>query len=274
MNDPELYARAHHFQVRDARLVLQVYGQAMQETTDTDIVLDIGCGTGDVTRDIILPHCRQARYLVATDRSYSMIQFARKKSFHENICYEVLDISKNVCNFKSKWGNFSKIYSFYCLHWVKNMKTAVDNISSLLVKGGECLLAFVAQCPVFEMHEHLAQMDKWKTYMQDVQQYLPDTHRNAQPAFLFSSYLMESGLEVVMCDLVSMSFTFPNTEVIKESLDATSPFTKHLPDHLKQDYTEDCIRFLQTHARTEVDDNDNEGIQFSYKLIVAHARKV
>ncbi|GBL67599.1 hypothetical protein AVEN_97538-1, partial [Araneus ventricosus] len=54
MNDPELYCKANPFQVRDASQILGVYKKRMSPD-DADIVLDIGCGTGDVTTGILGP---------------------------------------------------------------------------------------------------------------------------------------------------------------------------------------------------------------------------
>ena len=58
-----------------------------------------------------------------------------------------------------------QIFSLYCLHWVRDLGTAVGNISSLLVEGGEALVIFLASNPVFRMYRTMAATIKWKQYM-------------------------------------------------------------------------------------------------------------
>ncbi|KAL1481132.1 hypothetical protein MTO96_050433 [Rhipicephalus appendiculatus] len=51
--------------------------------------LDIGCGTGDFTRDWLLPRCPPCRRLVAVDASEEMLSYARVNSAHPDIEYEL-----------------------------------------------------------------------------------------------------------------------------------------------------------------------------------------
>ncbi|GBM24559.1 Juvenile hormone acid O-methyltransferase [Araneus ventricosus] len=95
-----------------------------------------------------------------------MVEYAQQHYENESIFFEFLDIAGDVADFRDEWGTFSKVFSFYCLHWVKNIKKALANIQSLMKNGGETLLVFVAQCPVFEMYERMAENERWKSYME------------------------------------------------------------------------------------------------------------
>ncbi|KAG8175589.1 hypothetical protein JTE90_013408, partial [Oedothorax gibbosus] len=167
MNDPELYSRASPFQIRDASQVLGVYRKKMGgEVGDgTDTILDIGCGTGDVTSGILAPAIGRFEMLLGVDKSRDMVGYAQQHNSSDNIHYEVLDIAGDVEGFAADWGTFSRIFSFYCLHWVSDLKRALANVRRLLRPRGECMLVFVGQCPVFEMYARMAEMPKWKDYM-------------------------------------------------------------------------------------------------------------
>lgn len=92
--------------------------------------------------------------------------YAQQHYSTDTVHYEVLDIAGDVSEFRADWGTFSKVFSFYCLHWVSDLRRALANIHSLMrARGGQCLLVFVAQCPVFEMYERMARLDKWQEYM-------------------------------------------------------------------------------------------------------------
>ncbi|XP_011068144.1 PREDICTED: uncharacterized protein LOC105154363, partial [Acromyrmex echinatior] len=60
--------------------------------------IDIGCGPGDVTKDIILPALDPNAVVIGTDISESMIDYAKKKYIKEKrLEFDVLDIqTKNL----------------------------------------------------------------------------------------------------------------------------------------------------------------------------------
>ncbi|KAG0416789.1 hypothetical protein HPB47_006131 [Ixodes persulcatus] len=107
--DPEIYVvrsniqRALNLQVLD---LLQ--GSFMNDTKEQQF-LDVGCGTGDFTRDHLLPRCTPLRRMVAVDVSEDMVEYAKKNFAHPKICYDVLDISGNgVAYFVKRYGRAIK----------------------------------------------------------------------------------------------------------------------------------------------------------------------
>ncbi|CAN8007522.1 unnamed protein product, partial [Ixodes pacificus] len=82
--------------------------------------MDIGCGTGDFTRQELLPRCQPCRRIVATDIGESVVRFARENFSHPQIEYQAHDISKDVSGLVRKYGQFNRVYSFFALHWVKD----------------------------------------------------------------------------------------------------------------------------------------------------------
>lgn len=274
MNNPELYAKSNPFQIRDAKMVLGSFRPQMEDTTDTDSILDIGCGVGDVTSTIIKPLFPKCRRIVGIDKSPEMVEFARLNNSQEKITYQQLDISTDIENFKNTWGCFSRIFSFYCLHWIKDHKKVLQNISKLLSTDGECLLVFVAQCPVFELYEIMSAIPKWKNYMNDAENFVPNTQHSLQPAFDFSKLMKESGLEVLDCETLHMEFTFNSIDILKNCYCAISPFVSRISDQEKDSYISESLKILSALATHERDPNDNEGYGFSYKLMIARGRKL
>ncbi|XP_023236906.1 juvenile hormone acid O-methyltransferase-like [Centruroides sculpturatus] len=274
MNNPELYAKSNPFQLRDAKMVLSSFAPQMEETTDTDSILDIGCGVGNVTNTILRPIFSKYRRIIGVDKSTEMVDFARRHNAQDKIAYERLDICEDVENFKNTWGCFSKIFSFYCLHWIKDHRKVLKNIDKLLSTNGECLLVFVAQCPVFELYEIMATLPKWKNVMNDVENFIPDTQHSLQPVFDFSKLMKESGLEVLSCETMHMEFTFNSIDILKNCVCAISPFVSRIPEHDKESYISDSLKILSALATHERDANDNEGYGFSYKLMIARGRKL
>ncbi|XP_040062291.1 juvenile hormone acid O-methyltransferase-like [Ixodes scapularis] len=174
---PDFYISAHAIQLGQNIHALDLLqgsspGEAFQERQ----FLDLGCGTGDFTRDHLLPRCSPCRRMVAADVSLEMIEFARKHFPHPKICYDLLDISASeVTGFVLKYGQFDRVFSFFCLHWIKDQKTAMTNVAALMKPGGDCLLLFNAYTRVTLLRRKLARMDHWKKYAKECERSVPPT---------------------------------------------------------------------------------------------------
>ncbi|CAN7947552.1 unnamed protein product [Ixodes hexagonus] len=127
--------------------------------------LDLGCGSGDVTRDTLLPRCLPCRRVVAVDVSEDMIDYAKTHFGHPKICYDILDIvADDMTDFVERYGRFDRVYSFYCFNWLKNQEKAFRNVAELLKPGAECLFWFFADSPHIRFRQRLVKMERWKTY--------------------------------------------------------------------------------------------------------------
>lgn len=165
-HSPELYSRGTSNEIRVMNLkVLDLLQMSFESVPSEDQqFLDIGCGVGDFTRDDLLPHCLPCKRLVATDASGDMLNYARQNFGHPKITYDVLDIGGDVSSFVTKYGVFSRIYSFFCLNWVKDKEVAMTNISRLLAPGGECLLVFAIGARMYDFWKEIGEMERWKAY--------------------------------------------------------------------------------------------------------------
>lgn len=149
---PEVYVKANDLQRTLNIRTLERLGTSFKSRPNAgQQFMDVGCGSGDFTRQQLLPRCQPCRRIVATDISESMVRYARENFGHPQIEYEVHDISKDVSGLVRKYGQFTRVYSFCALHWVKDHVTAFRNISDLMSSEGECLLLFVARWTGFEM---------------------------------------------------------------------------------------------------------------------------
>ena len=195
MNNAALYKRSNTLQRRDAKQVLDEYAHLMQWRPDeTDSLLDIGCGSGDVTIDYILPILpKKFSRLVGCDLSEQMVHHARDTFQSGKISFEQIDISSANLIKRAHLDTFDHITSFYCLHWVENQKQAVYNISNLLKKNGDCLLAFLAKNPIFDIYKELAKSNKWSEYMYDVNRFISPYQYSKNAADEFGKLLYGAG---------------------------------------------------------------------------------
>ncbi|CAN7947991.1 unnamed protein product, partial [Ixodes pacificus] len=126
--------------------------------------IDLGCGTGDFTRQELLPRCQPCRRMVATDVSPRMVKYAQKNFAHPQIAYEVHDIESDVSGLVKKYGKFERVYSFFVLNWAEDLGAALRNVAALMTDEGECLLVFAARLSFFVVWRKIVELDRWKPY--------------------------------------------------------------------------------------------------------------
>lgn len=125
MNQAVLYQRANQVQRHDAKTVLREYGNLFEWRLDgKDRVMDIGCGSGDVTVDFLEP-LLPSNYekLVGSDISLKMVNYAGETytRTYPKVEFDQLDIGDD-CMPKRYLEHFNHITSFYCLHWVQDQR--------------------------------------------------------------------------------------------------------------------------------------------------------
>ena len=169
MQDAPLYASSNQMQRRDASLALAAHLPTMT-WSQGERILDIGCGSGDVTSSLLVPAIPTTISLMhGVDSSPEMIRYANDNYSGEKVKFSVMDISKVTQPRHLFPRGFHKIFSLYCLHWVKDLSTAVRNIHDLLEEGGHALVIFLANNPIFRMYRIMAANIKWTQYMKVAQ---------------------------------------------------------------------------------------------------------
>lgn len=94
-------------------------------------VLDIGCGTGQLTAEI----AKRGAVVVGLDSSEEMLRQARKN--YPNVTFALAD----AATFRFEQP-FDAIFSNAALHWVKNAQAAVKQIADALRTGGRFVAEF------------------------------------------------------------------------------------------------------------------------------------
>ncbi|KAH6924494.1 hypothetical protein HPB50_018957 [Hyalomma asiaticum] len=229
--------------------------------------LDVGCGPGDFTRDVLLSHCLPCRRIVGVDFSREMIEYARRNSAHEKIDFAVLDIAADVSQFLDQYGHFERVYSFYCLNWVDDLSAAVKNISRLMTPTGECVLGIlcgVRGCRFLEGTRRNGSLGKTLT------KYVPKTQdlRDRKELLTFlSRILQEAGLFPTIQEvLISTCLYNWSEEDVLATYMNTLPIIKLISDEEKLQLSadvKDLIRNVQL-----------PGLQnWRYKMFIVKASK-
>ncbi|CAN7939527.1 unnamed protein product [Ixodes hexagonus] len=171
--------------------------------------LDVGCGTGDFTRDNLLPRLPPCQKIVAVDVSKDMVQYAKKHFAHPKIFYDVLDISsQDVSDFVERHGQFDRVYSFFCFHWMKDQETVFKNVARLMKPGVGCLLVFNASSPTMRLRKKMANMERWKKYKEVCESSVPPSVNLADKEALIAymtSLLKSAELTPTTCEVLRLA---------------------------------------------------------------------
>lgn len=126
--NPELYEEKHHFVPEYGRGLLAY----LPEQTDLSI-LDLGCGTGLLTRIL----AEKGHRVVGIDNSAEMIGKAR--ALYPHISFETFDA------LDLPWSNrFDVVFSNAVFHWIREPRLLLQNVWKTLKPGGRLICEFGA----------------------------------------------------------------------------------------------------------------------------------
>lgn len=255
MHKAALYQRANNLQRRDAKQVLEEFSGILQWRPDgEDSLLDIGCGSGDVTIDFILPLMPvKFSRLIGTDISEQMVRYAGEQYKHPKISFDKMDIASDLGKSIRNSEPFDHVMSFYCLHWIQNQEQAIQNIFNLLHTDGDCLLVFLANNPIFDIYKQLSENERWSKYMKDVNRFISPYQYSVNPADDFGALLYRNGFTEYSVEVRDKLFIFESVEMLKSKflfifpLNSSNLFTL-LSSLLFTRLSESCESVLRTHA--------------------------
>lgn len=131
------FNRVNYAHIRDANNLIDIIIDEVGEKFG--IVLDIGCGSGNVTQ--ILSQRISCEKLVAIDVDMRMIKFAKANYSSPKINYIVQDISVEWDQLdptlRQLEGKVSLVFSNRVLHWVENKAIAAQNLYRFLAPNGK-----------------------------------------------------------------------------------------------------------------------------------------
>jgi juvenile hormone acid methyltransferase len=137
MNNPVLYSKVNDLQRNVAENLLKERLDLFEWTHDgSDSLLDIGCGSGDVTVDFLLPLLpKNSKTLIGVDKSQEMVQYCKEKYKNDVLRFYELDVEKKLfgeINVDLKPESFNYVTSFFTLQFIRNQKLVLFVLSFII----------------------------------------------------------------------------------------------------------------------------------------------
>lgn len=218
MNRPELYAQVNKIQRRDAQVMIEEFADKIKWRLDgNDSILDAGCGSGDVTVDILLPILpKNFQRLVGIDISEHMIEYARKTQIHPKISFEQFDLCADLEDQPlSNAQPFDHIFSFYTFHRVPDKTKCIRNFNKLLGVNGDLLLLFAGSHPIYDAYKEQSLDKRWASYLKDVDMRTPSYQHSKNAAKEFSDLLNDSGFTDCDVTVNKKDFIFEGIDLLR-----------------------------------------------------------
>ncbi|XP_029824009.4 juvenile hormone acid O-methyltransferase [Ixodes scapularis] len=271
---PELYLNVNTIQRTPNLLALELaQGSFRKSPTPDQQFVDLGCGTGDFTRQELLPRCQPCRRIVATDVSQEMVRFAERSFSHPQIEYDVYDFRDDASKIVRKYGRFDRAYSFFALHYAEDLVSALRNVADLMTDDGECLLVFAARIPGYAVWRKVVQMDRWKSYAEICERFIPKSQdfkdKEACVSYMLAT-LESANLKARICEVVTEVRSATNLERLLEVNIALNPVLPLVPEESRSEFKADLEEVVGKFW-TEKDPQDP---QYHVDTFVIHAGKI
>ncbi|KAG7197711.1 hypothetical protein KM043_014471 [Ampulex compressa] len=232
--------------------------------------IDIGCGPGHVTKLVLLPKLPPQAKLVGADISKIMIEYARHKYRDEQrLSFIQLDIE--TANLPAEEvGQYDNAISYYCLHWVRDLRQAFANIYKLLRVGGKALVTLISSHSCFDAYVRVYENPRYRPYMQDVHCYIPLLHRCNDSRAELRKILEDVGFEVQHCSRRDQTSVFQNVEILRNHMLPVNPFLSRIPENLKTEYEDEIVQeMIKGMITVPKDSNGDQCILDMYQLLMA-----
>ncbi|XP_072747975.1 juvenile hormone acid O-methyltransferase-like [Anoplolepis gracilipes] len=236
--------------------------------------MDIGCGPGDITKNILLPALNPNAVMIGTDISENMIEFAEKTYGNEKLKFEVLDIQST--SLPEKYiSKFDHIFSFNALNWCYDIRQAFENIHCMVKSGGNILLMFVASHDVYEVMKILAQDSRFAPYIQDVRKYISPFNDSNHPCKELRKLLENIGFEIYQCSLRQEIYSSKDSNHFLSSIMSIYSFLDEMPPNRKEEFqTEFTCEFMKKKIIYKTIHNNQTLVLDLYKNFIVYARKM
>ncbi|KYN28219.1 PREDICTED: juvenile hormone acid O-methyltransferase-like [Trachymyrmex cornetzi] len=269
-SNPFKYTLNNKLQREKASAVIDEFEEHLKSISGK--CLDIGCGPGDITKDMILPALDPNAVVIGTDVSKNMIDYANKKySIPKKLEYDVLDAQTK--NLPTKYlSEFDFIFSFNTLHWCNDIKQTFENIYRMLQPNGTMLILFVASHKIFKVLEKLANDARFTQHITDLNKYMWPFQKSVNPRKELKELLETVGFTVNHCSHRESFHFDENPDRFFSSIASFLDFIEDMPYDKKEEFKKE---FVDKYAKTQIicKQNDQNTVLEVYRVLMVFAQK-
>lgn len=271
MVDPETHDSCNKMQRRHVSELVEEFADELMTTSGK--CMDIGCGSGNITKNILLPALAPDATMIGTDISLNMISYANKVYADDvRLTFDTLDIQTESLPEKYH-AAFNLISSFHALHWCTDYKQVFNNIFRMLRPGGKMLLLILTSHDLCDIFEMLSRDIRYASYMRDAPK---PNNSSTNPRKELKDLFIDVGFKVHHCShRVGITKDKDHSEFLT-SVKSCTPMPREMPYEQATQFWEDLKReFLKRKFHyEEMRNNEKQTVLLDlYKMLVVYASK-
>lgn len=225
-------AESGYMSALQERLLAECAGLTRDSDWEQALVLEIGCGCGDTTRQLSdRLSSLLIRGVLGIDTNHDAIDYAFSVHADEKTDFATADV-EDLNTFELKWGGrFDWLFSSHALLFVKDQAKALRNLMWCLRPGGRCFIAVPAGKPA-DLHAavvKVVQSSAWSKYFEVIPDLIADMadknfnrlwFHHPQADRIYSALLEQVGYEVLKTKQLDFKYNFASSAEYKEFLEA------------------------------------------------------
>ncbi|XP_036146184.1 juvenile hormone acid O-methyltransferase-like [Monomorium pharaonis] len=231
-SNPVEYASSDEWQACNVQDVINDFVEDLRNISGK--CMDVGCGPGNITRNVILPNLHPNAVIIGTDISATMIEYAKKAySDNKRLEFEILDIETK--SLPEKYiSKLDHIFSFHTLQWCNDIRKAFENMYRMLKPGGTILVQFIANNTALETIKKLTQDVRFAPYVK--KRYTFPFSNSIRPQEELKQLLKDIGFSVEHCSLCEVDSSNMNLDMYLSSIMSIFPFLDAMPRDKKKEF--------------------------------------
>lgn len=271
MNDVERYIKYSSPAQREAKYIIGRFARLVQWKSNCN-VLDVGCGPGNVTHDVLLPILpKSAELVVGIDKLQSAIEQANL-TYGEipNLIFRHVNIVSDTNFIETHEDYFDHAFSFSCLHFIKEQEVALGKVWRMLKPGGDFSFTSVVRNRLFTILSHVAEIEKWRPYIGDYDKYMSPYQSVKDPDEVLRQILQKVGFEVSYLKMEARPMRIPLAYVAGH---ITSHVQASIPSDLQEEFGRDALDVIREINFSYLDENGEEMCNYDFYNIFGHVKK-
>ncbi|KAK4885817.1 hypothetical protein RN001_002088 [Aquatica leii] len=266
---PKLYIESTKVVRVELSNILQKYSKELKLEKYVKVI-DVGCGPGNITNDLLHTYLHNTKSLIGIDNSAEMIRYAQEHyGKNPNLKFQILDITTSHLP-QALRNEFDLVTSFYCIHVESDIKKIFENMYAMLKPGGDLFVFIADNCFPINIWKNLAQNSKWKQYMNNFQETTFSLQRSTNFVQLDTNLLKEIGFNVNSCTKQEYQQSY-DRKTFLDLMKSVHEFD--IPKHLENDFILDHLDVLKSFNLINIDKDGQEQITILHDLIIVYANK-
>ncbi|XP_011866351.1 PREDICTED: uncharacterized protein LOC105561194 [Vollenhovia emeryi] len=229
--------------------------------------ISIGAGTGEITKDILLPALKRDAVMTGTDASKSMVEYANRFHSVDGVLnFKTFDIETSELPEKYV-AEFDHVFSFPALHFCTDVRRGLENIYRMLRPGGTFLMLWISSHNIFKVLEDMAEYKCFASYLYKYTAPFPDSK---MPQVELKELLRSIGFQVRHCSNREMSLVGKKPSDFLSTVMSSFPFLHEMPaggaKYFKQEFIHEYMKKSEVLQKRELTVD-------LYKVLMVHAEK-